>query len=135
MKYFILCFILFAVFIPAQGKLEKWGKAEISYSDNKSESSREYSYKDEGFPGVVSKTFIMAYWFFISDVDGDNCPFHPSCSSFFLDAVKETDTLQGTLLFADRFTRDLNIVNRGQKYSILNNGKYYDPPGKYILKN
>ena len=79
------------------------------------------------------KSFANVYWFFISDVDGDNCPFRPSCSSFFLGSIKETNLPQASLMFFDRFTRDLNIIKGENHYSRVESGHYFDPPGNYIL--
>jgi putative component of membrane protein insertase Oxa1/YidC/SpoIIIJ protein YidD len=76
---------------------------------------------------------INTYWIFISDLDGDNCPFHPSCSSFFLESIEETNLIQGTLMFFDRFTRDSNPVNREEHYPVYKNYRFYDPPKLYTL--
>jgi putative component of membrane protein insertase Oxa1/YidC/SpoIIIJ protein YidD len=80
------------------------------------------------------KTFVNGYWFFISGVDGDNCPFQPSCSSFFVESVKETNLIQGILMFADRFTRDINFYKREEHYPRAGNGRYFDPASLYTLK-
>jgi putative component of membrane protein insertase Oxa1/YidC/SpoIIIJ protein YidD len=114
--------------------MAKWSKAEISYTIPVHNSHRNYSYAGESVLSAVPKTVIMGYWFLISDVDGDNCPFSPSCSSFFMESVKKTNIVQGTFMFADRFTRDMNIFNRAAKYPEILNGRYYDPPEKYMLK-
>jgi putative component of membrane protein insertase Oxa1/YidC/SpoIIIJ protein YidD len=74
-----------------------------------------------------------AYWIFISDVDGDNCAFSPSCSSFFIESVKETNIFQGTVMFADRLTRDTNFINRQFRYPFSKNGRLYDVPSNYKL--
>lgn len=73
------------------------------------------------------------YKTFFSDLDGDNCPFHPSCSQFYVDAVRETNLLKGTLMFADRFTRDLNFFKGLNHYPIDNSSKFFDPVYNYTL--
>lgn len=130
----MLLILLLTLPAAAQSKLTKWGKAEINYTLPVNEHSRNYSYAGETVLSAVPKTLIMGYWFFISDVDGDNCPFYPSCSTFFIESVKETNVIQGSLMFADRFTRDINIFNRSAKYTEIRNGRYYDPPSKYVLR-
>jgi len=130
----LLLLLLCTIQLNAQSGMAKWGKSEVSYTIPAHDSHRNYSYDGETVLSVVPKTIIMGYWFLISDVDGDNCPFSPSCSSFFMESVKVTNIIQGTLMFADRFTRDMNIFNRAAKYPEIRNGRYYDPPEKYILK-
>jgi len=111
---------------------ERWEKAETSYKLEDPYSKREYSFS--GNTGeIVLKTFVNGYWFFVSEVDGDNCPFQPSCSSFFIESVKETNIFQGILMFADRFTRDINFYNRDERYPRAGNGRYFDPPLLYTM--
>jgi len=130
----LLLLFLCTIQLNAQSGMVKWGKAEVNYTIPAHDYHRNYSYAGETVLSAVPKTIIMGYWFFISDVDGENCPFSPSCSSFFMESVRETNIIQGTLMFADRFTRDMNIFNRAAKYPEIRNGRYYDPPEKYILK-
>jgi len=134
MKIIIIFFFVFAIIVFPQPKLVKWGKAEINYALPEKIEKRDSNVESENAGELVSKTFIMAYWFFISDVDGDNCPFYPSCSGFFIESVMETNLVQGTLMFFDRFTRDMNFVNRSQKYPGHISGKYFDPPVLYSLQ-
>ena len=129
---FILLFSFFATCF-AQSKLSKWGKAKINYTLPTLHEKRDYSF-DGNAGEVITKSFINAYWFLISDEDGDNCPFYPSCSSFFVESVKQTNIFQGILMFTDRFTRDINFVNRAEKYREYKYGKYYDPPSLYLLE-
>ena len=114
---------------------QKWGKANYSYliPDKEAAGKRNYSLSGENLGRVVLKSFADLYWFFISDVDGDNCSFNPTCSSFFVLAVEKTNILQGTLMFADRFTRDLNLFKPGN-YPHVQDGHFYDPVMLYTLK-
>lgn len=75
--------------------------------------------------------FIFSYRHIISEHDGDNCPFHPSCSEFLLSAAKSEGLIEGGLIFWDRFTRDVNVFGRREKYTVYKNGRYYDPPWHY----
>lgn len=131
----IFALILFFLFTPiyAQTDWVKWEKADLSYSKNNDYTKRDYSISGESFSEIIIKSMISAYWFFISDVDGENCPFNPSCSSFFVQAVKETNLPQGVLMFFDRFTRDLNIFNRANKYPRIGVAHYHDPVSLYTL--
>jgi putative component of membrane protein insertase Oxa1/YidC/SpoIIIJ protein YidD len=124
--------LFFLVDLYSQTDWEKWGKAELDYKFNDSFRSRDYSFDSDNAGKFILKSFVNAYWFFVSDVDGDNCPFRPSCSAFFYDAVNETNIFQGTLMFFDRFTRDLNIFKKGE-YPRTREGYYYDPSFLYTL--
>lgn len=111
----------------------KWGKADYSYEIKDSFAQRDFSF-DEKSPGrFVLKSLLNTYWYFISDVDGDNCSFNPTCSEFFLRSVKMTNIVQGTLMFFDRFTRDMDILGKIGHYPYASNGYFYDPPSLYTL--
>ena len=135
MKFIFIYFFLFlslSLNLFAQTEWEKWGKTEIDYRLEDNFRNRDYNFESENVGEFVLKSFTNTYWFFISDVDGDNCPFRPSCSAFFLDATKETNILQGSLMFFDRFTRDLNLFKKGN-YPIVKSKHYYDPAALYTL--
>jgi len=128
--------IIFCVWMTvlfSQTDWEKWGKANISYEMQKEANQRNYNLSGDNAGQILLKTAAVGYWLFISDVDGDNCPFSPTCSSFFLQSVKETNILQGTFMFADRFTRDMDIFGRTSHYPIAKNNHFYDPPTLYTL--
>ena len=110
----------------------KWQKADLSYEKPTKQTKRDYSFEADDAGEFLQKSFINAYWFFVSDVDGDNCPFHPTCSSFFMDAAEETNIFQATLMVSDRLTRDVNPV-KGNKYPRGKSGHYYDPANNYTL--
>ena len=111
----------------------KWEKAEYSYEKPNEYRHRVYSFEADHAGELVVKSIGNAYWFFISDLDGDNCPFRPSCSSFLIQSAKETNLLQGTLMFFDRFTRDMNIYKGHDHYPRVKKGYYYDPITLYTL--
>ncbi len=134
-NYFIQLVFSFLIVAgaAAQTDWQRWEKAEPHYLKDFTLSERDYSYQDNSLSYLLSKTFVNVYWLLISDVDGDNCPFHPSCSSFFIQSVEETNLIQGTLMFFDRFTRDSNPVGREDHYPVYKNFRYYDPPSLYTL--
>ncbi len=79
------------------------------------------------------KSLADVYWIFISDVDGDNCSFSPTCSNFFIQSVQQTNLFQGTIMFFDRFTRDMDIFKKYNQYPRVTDGHFYDPPSLYTL--
>jgi len=112
----------------------KWEKAEYTFTKKDVEGSRDYSL-DGGPLNISLKVFLDAYWVFFSDPSGDVCPFSPSCSNFFLQGVQKTNIFQGGLMFFDRFTRDMNFVNRLYKYPAAKNGKLLDPVDNYLINS
>ncbi len=134
MKYIILLIIIFSAFSFAQTDWERWGKADISYKipDNITRNGVTLSGGNAGQKAL--HVFADAYWYLISDVDGDNCSFNPTCSHFFLLAVHSTNIFQGTLMFFDRFTRDMNIFKQYEYYPRVMDGHFYDPVSLYALK-
>ena len=142
-KIFFISIVLFTVSVFAQSDHSrkggdntgwvKWGKADYRYVKPNKFRHREYSFDSESISGFIAKFTAIAYWYFISDLDGDNCPYRPTCSAFFVQASKETNIVQGTLMFFDRFTRDFNIYKRHEHYPRVNDGHYYDPVSLYTL--
>jgi len=129
----IVFILLCALSVYAQTDWVKWSKADYSYEVKQERTQRQYSISGTNIGETALKTIGVGYWLFISDVDGDNCPFNPTCSSFFLQSVKETNLIQGTLMFADRFTRDMNFIDRLSHYPVAKNRHFYDPPSLYTL--
>lgn len=128
----VLLILISALSIAAQTDLQRWGKADFHYSKGSPEAVRD-SLSADNAGNVILKAGATVYWVFISDVDGDNCPFYPTCSNFFIESVKETNIVQGTLMFFDRFTRDMNIAERYKHYPIIKKGHLYDPVSLYTL--
>lgn len=130
----VVTLILFAsIKTYAQTDWVKWGKADYSYRINSTSTQRDYSIGLNSPGRFVLKSFANAYWIFISDVDGDNCSFSPTCSNFFIQSVEKTNFVQGTLMFFDRFTRDMNFTGKLNHYPRVGDGHFYDPPSLYIL--
>jgi len=117
----------------AQSALDdlKWKAVEPDYAPERVGTERDYAFEFEGALDAVATTTIYAYRFFISDVDGENCPFQPSCSQFFVEASRRYGVVRGGLMFADRFTRDATIVKTSARYGAPEKGKYVDPPERY----
>jgi len=132
----LLIFLLSVLFISSafcQIEKLKWQKADILYEKQNHYNKRNYSFESDNAGEFVTKSLANAYWFFISDVDGDNCPFHPTCSAFLIQSIKETNIFQASLIFLDRFTRDMNLVKSQNQYPRVRTGYFYDPPGNYML--
>jgi len=130
-KIIILTSIL-TITIPAQADWQRWNAKEISYLIPVKEKNSTPS-NDSSVGNFILSNARNFYKFFISDLDGDNCPFNPTCSSFFISAVKETNIFQGSLMFADRFTRDLNLFKVKSMYPLTKDYHFYDPVYNYTL--
>ena len=130
LTFFVLLILTTSAFCQIDNL--KWKKADLSYELPDNFRHRDYSFESGNAGEFLKKSFVNTYWFFISDVDGDNCPFHPSCSSFFIDATEETNIFQATLMFSDRLIRDSNPVKQN-KYPRDISGHYFDPTENYTL--
>ena len=130
---FVFLFFLFTPFLYSQTDWVKWGKAEVSYTIKSDSYADETKVENPGITAGALSLLREIYAFFISDHDGDNCPFYPSCSNFYVKSVKEAGIIKGTLMFADRFTRDMNIFKSPSHYPRHTTGRFYDPPQNYTL--
>jgi hypothetical protein len=70
-------------------EFERWGKKEIPYA-------AKYETAETETGGVLNAVRGM-YRLLLSDLDGDNCPFAPTCSSFFTKAASEYGLITGDL--------------------------------------
>lgn len=131
MKLFIFIFIYVSIY--AQTDLTRWEKQKPNYTKSVFKVNEESVTKNDVFTFLV-KNSQKVYKAVISDVDGENCPFYPSCSKFFVEAVSTGGIIKGSLMFFDRFTRDLNIFRERKDYYELPNGKLFDPVDNYLLK-
>ena len=133
MKVILFIFLIFFCSdIVAQSDWNRW-EADNSIYQLKEVKDRDYSL-DKSNIGTLTLTAVRnLYWFAFSDLDGDNCPFHPTCSAFFVEAAKKTNLIQGLLMFADRFTRDTNFFKKFGHYKIDETGKFFDPVDNYTL--
>lgn len=129
----LLFFILLTFSVYPQIDWVRWEKSDPTYQIKNNSIEREYDLSIETVSDVIVKPVINAYWFLISDVDGANCPFEPSCSSFFVKSINETNILQGTIMFFDRFTRDTNAFGRQKHYPMFGKNHFYDPVSLYTL--
>ncbi len=132
MRSFFLFLFLGVTLISAQTELVKWESQQVSY-ELPAHKNHDYSIDKSSFGLSILSVARNAYYFFISDLDGDNCAFSPTCSTFFIQAVKETSIIKGTLMFADRFTRDINFFKGSNHYPLLPTNKFLDPAYNYTL--
>jgi len=132
-KYLFLLLVISQCTIYSQTDWVRWEKSDPMYQTNNTYLEREYDLSIESTSDIIIKPVVNTYWVFISDVDGDNCPFNPSCSSFFAQSINETNLFQATLMFFDRFTRDTNAFGRPEHYPRFGRNHFYDPVSLYTL--
>jgi len=128
----IVCLFLLSDIIHPQQENSVWGFKKPDYNLHTHEVKKEYTYSFDSPADFLTIPVIYTYWFAISEPDGDNCPFYPSCSSFLVEGIQSYGFFRGSLLFWDRFTRDTNFTNRKKKYPILHEHKYLDLPQLYL---
>lgn len=126
MKYFSIFILLFSRLSFAQVEFEKWEAKTPNYVLVSSLNNKDFQSLS------LLSSLQKVYTLLISEPDGDNCPFSPSCSNFFIEAVEKSNIITGAFLFADRFTRDMNPFKDSNQYRKLKNKKLYDPVEKYI---
>jgi len=93
--YFIILFIVLAAFY---GSVLAGQDAKI---DDHSQVSHEAEENQENallYP-------IKFYQNYISSVDGNRCPMHPTCSQYCIEAFKKHGTLLGWIMCSDRLIR------------------------------
>lgn len=130
----IICLVLFtsAPVRAQETDWQRWGKREIQYASMPGSDNSEAK-EERSLGSFLLGTSHRLYGFLISDLDGDNCPFEPTCSNFFIQSVKATNIFQGSLMFFDRFTRDMNLLKINH-YPLTPDRKHFtDPVINYML--
>jgi putative membrane protein insertion efficiency factor len=87
---------------------------------------------------VTRQVFLGVLDFYrgvISPVNGARCGFSPSCSTFGRQAVKEYGPFQGVMMTADRLTRCNIFKKPDADYSLLPNGRLFDPLFRNALRD
>ncbi len=118
MKYFLHFFVLFSTLF-AQNEFSHW---EVNSK-----------IKTELISSAKMNLFVKIYKTAISDYDGDNCRFSPTCSNFFLESTRITNFFEANLMFGDRFLRDINILN-SDEYEKNESGFLIDFPKSRIFR-
>ncbi|MGK9368574.1 membrane protein insertion efficiency factor YidD [Melioribacter sp. Ez-97] len=126
MKRVYLFILILSGSLYAQSEWTKWSAVDINYTRVNINAAQTQT-------GDFLSLLANGYRYFISDLDGDNCPFEPSCSAFFVRSIKTEGIVKGFLMFSDRFVRDINFFKGLEDYPVSENGKYYDPPEIYSL--
>jgi len=121
-----LFFFVFVIAIAAQQENKRWAKIHANYEIKNTNQDAHQSIGESDFLGGAHGL----YKYLISDLDGDNCPFSPSCSNFFIQAAQQTNLIKASLMFADRFMRDTNFFNR-EDYIKNPKGKLIDKVENY----
>lgn len=78
---------------------------------------------------------IRFYRNWISPIGGENrCGFRPTCSAYGFQTLEEQGAATGILMTADRLIRCNIWKEAGPDYTLLPNGKLFDPPSKNLLR-
>jgi len=130
---YIALIIIFATSLNAQTDWKRWEIKKVGYTKTSNKLPDYVPEKSDVFSFVIYNA-KRVYKATFSDLDGDNCPYYPSCSNFYAEAVRKGGIFKGTLMFFDRFTRDTNLFKDRNKYFVVNGEKLYDPVDNYLLK-
>jgi len=93
--YFVIFFIVLAAL---------YGSV-LAGQDVKIDDHQQFSDEAEKNLGNVSLYPIKFYQDYISSVDGNRCPMHPTCSQYCIEAFKKHGTFLGWIMCSDRLMR------------------------------
>ena len=105
-----------------------YGEANDSFApwEFNNSGSEEKVEASPSFPGHLLR-HIEILWGYISSVDGDRCPMHPTCSAYSIEVIKKHGFFIGFMMTADRLIHEgsemdyASLVKAGDRY------KFYDP--------
>lgn len=110
---------------------QSWQPAAVDYTEDIPVRKKYYEINGD-ISEVVFKILVNGYRLFISEPDGDNCPFTPSCSRFFIESLRQTNLFEAVLMASDRLIRDTSFGNKYEHYHIDKFGRLIDPPSRYL---
>lgn len=128
----VLLLYSMSIVLNAQTDWEYWNASKPSYTQEPTENPA-LDNEPKGITARIASGAKSVYSFLISDLDGDNCPFHPTCSEFFVQSARRTNIFRSVLMFADRFTRDMNLGKGTKQYLLSTEGRFLDPVENYLL--
>jgi putative component of membrane protein insertase Oxa1/YidC/SpoIIIJ protein YidD len=70
---------------------------------------------------------IEILWRYISSVDGDRCPMHPTCSAYSLQVIKKHGFFIGFMMTADRLIHEGSEMDYAPLVKVGDRYKFYDP--------
>ncbi len=110
---------------------QAWQPAQLDWGEELPMKKKYYDL--EGNAGeVVFKILVNGYRLFISEPDGENCPFNPSCSRFFIESLQQTNIFEAVLMTSDRLIRDTSFGDKYKHYHVDKFGRLIDPPSRYL---
>lgn len=74
----------------------------------------------------IFATLFVGYKYFLSSQDMGSCVFHPSCSVYGIESVREKGIILGAISTFDRLTRCHNLASSNYIYDPVKK-KLYDP--------
>jgi len=95
----ILSFIIFFIVSAA------FSGSVLAGQDVKIDDHQQFSDEAEKNLENVSLYPIKFYQDYISSVDGNRCPMHPTCSQYCIEALKKHGTFLGWIMCSDRLMR------------------------------
>jgi putative membrane protein insertion efficiency factor len=95
----ILSFIVFFIVLAALSG------SVLAGQDVKIDDHQQFSDEAEENLENVSLYPIKFYQDYISSVDGNRCPMHPTCSQYCIEAFKKHGTFLGWIMCSDRLMR------------------------------
>ena len=111
---FILFFFLYSPALSGEDPDTAGDRPFLSGSAEKSENAFTYPVR-----------FFKKY---ISGVDGDRCPMHPTCSRYCLNSVKKHGAVMGWIMTCDRLLRcGGDEIRTARQIKTQNDLYFYDP--------
>lgn len=102
----LLPVLLLSIFVSAQS-VEEWEMAKRFLPDREALEQEDVNHKQNPSKEnvYVFSGLYQFYKAFVSSQDGQSCSFHPSCSTYGLQAMKKHGSFLGALMGFDRLTR------------------------------
>ena len=78
-------------------------------------------------PGHLLTQGVKIFIKYISRVDGDRCPMHPTCSAYSLQVIKKHGFFIGFMMTAGRLIHESNEMDYAPIVKVGDRHRFYDP--------
>ncbi len=100
----------------------------FSSENQKIEKNRPTAYPVNKSSSGAAVLPVKLFQKYISRVDGNRCPMHPSCSSYAVEAIKKHGFIKGWIMTSDRLMRcGRDEVKHAGRIWINGRNRSYDP--------
>ncbi|MBW2596114.1 MAG: membrane protein insertion efficiency factor YidD [Deltaproteobacteria bacterium] len=123
----LVCLVMgTSIGLGAGDSFEPW-EFELGEAKQKTVTRSDARQENISLPSQAVMGALNFFSEYISKVDGDRCPMHPTCASYSRQAVKKHGVFMGIVMTADRLIHEGSEMDYAPLVKAGGGVRYYDP--------